>query len=239
MIAGKRVLAVIPARGGSKGIPLKNIRKIGGVPMVVLAGKIAGLVEEIDRAIVSTDSEEIARVAEESGLAAPFRRPLHLSGDVVSDVPVLQHALAEMERIDGLRYDIVVMLQPTSPMRTLEHVTKTIRRLVEDNLDVVWTVSESDSKSHPLKQLVIIDGMLDYYDSEGAKIIARQQLTPVYHRNGLAYAIQRDFLTSENGSLKGPRTGAEITDGIFISIDTEWDIELTEFAIFRVISGAS
>lgn len=228
MISGKRVLAIIPARGGSKGIPLKNLRKIGGVPIVALAGKIASEVREIDRAVVSTDSEEIARVAEASGLAAPFRRPADLSSDLISDVPVLKHALLEMERLDGVQYDIVVMLQPTSPLRTPEHVIMTIRRLIEDNLDSVWTLSESDTKAHPLKQLVVVDGLLDYYDEEGANIIARQQLKPVYHRNGLAYAIKRDFLISKNQSLKGPRTGAVITDGIFISIDTEWDITLTE-----------
>src|SRR6476661_10558924 len=100
MIDNRRVLAVVPARGGSKGIKLKNIRSIGGIPLVALAGKVASQVKAIDRAVVSTDHDEIARVAEEAGLAAPFRRPEALSGDRIADWDVLHHALLTMEKID-------------------------------------------------------------------------------------------------------------------------------------------
>lgn len=233
MIDDRRVLAVVPARGGSKGIKLKNIRSVGGVPLVALAGKVALQVPAIDRAIVSTDHDEIARVAEDAGLAAPFRRPGELSGDKIADWDVLHHALLTMEKVDGKQYDIILMLQPTSPSRTPQHVEATLRHLVEGDYDAVWTVSQTDSKGHPLKQLVVgSDGKLDYYDPRGAAIIARQQLTPVYHRNGIAYAFTRDCIL-EQKTIKGARTGAVIIDELVANIDTEIDVEWAEFLAQR------
>lgn len=230
MIAGQRVLAVVPARGGSKGIPLKNLRPVLGVPMVARVGAVVRSVPAIDRTVVSTDHEEIARVAEAAGIDAPFRRPPDISGDRIGDWDVLVHALRKTEQLDGVTYDIVVMLQPTSPLRRPEHVQATIEMLVDSKWDAVWTVSETDSKNHPLKQLTIDHGHLDYYDAEGKAVIARQQLIPVYHRNGVAYAITRDCLLNQR-DIKGQRTGGLILDGHFVSIDTEWDIALVEFVM--------
>jgi len=232
MIGGRRVLAVVPARGGSKGIPLKNLRPVGGVPLVARVGAVAAAVAEIDRTVVSTDHEEIARVAEAAGIAAPFRRPPALSGDRIGDVDVLVDAITQTEATDGVRYDIVLMLQPTSPMRRPEHVRDCLRMLVAGDWEAVWTVSPSDSKAHPLKQLTVADGRLGYYDERGAGVIARQQLAPLYHRNGIAYAFTRDCLVARR-SLTGDRAGALVLDGHFVSIDTEWDIELTEFLLAR------
>lgn len=219
---------MVPARGGSKGIPLKNLRTISGVPMVGLAGKIAQAVPLIDRSVVSTDHEEIAKVAEAHGLAAPFRRPAELSGDMIGDVEVLTHALNATEKIDGKVYDVIVMLQPTSPLRKAEHVVATIEKLVDEQWDSVWTVSETDSKAHPLKQLMLSGGQLGYYDAAGAKVIARQELSPVYHRNGIAYALTRACLL-EQKSLSGTRCGAVVVNGRAVSIDTEWDIDMVKF----------
>ena len=230
MISNKRILIVVPARGGSKGIPLKNLRKVNGVPLVAAVGKIIKSLSEIDQSVVSTDHEEIAIVAEDAGIAAPFRRPKELSGDRISDIEVLTHALLEMELIDSVTYDIIVMLQPTSPLRKAKHVLDTIKMLVDGAWDAVWTVSETDSKSHPLKQLIVDKNSLNYYDISGGEIIARQQLEPVYHRNGIAYAITRECLLNKK-SIKGDRTGAFIIKGDHISIDTERDLDLVEFIL--------
>jgi len=228
MIGTHRILAVCPARGGSKGIPLKNLAPFLGIPLVARVGQLIEEIPIIDRAVVSTDHPEIADIAKKSGLDAPFLRPPDLSGDRISDAPVLIHALKEMERRDAVRYDIVVMLQPTSPLRRPEHVIRAIEMLVNEQWDAVWTVSETDSKSHPLKQLTIDSGRIDYYDKAGNKIIARQQLTPVYHRNGVAYVMTRNCLT-KGRSIMGTRTGALILDEHLVSIDTMWDLELAEY----------
>jgi CMP-N-acetylneuraminic acid synthetase len=231
VIQGRTVLAVVPARGGSKGIPLKNLRLLGGVPLVARVGPVISAVTCIDRAVVSTDHDEIARVAESVGISAPFRRPPALSGDRIGDVDVLSHALLATEALDGARYDIVVMLQPTSPLRRPEHVHLCIEKLVSEGWDSVWTVSDTDSKHHPLKQLSVdSDGRLEYYDVRGAGIIARQQLEPLAHRNGVAYAITRECLL-EQRTIKGKRAGALRIEGPHVSIDTEWDLAVAELAL--------
>ena len=228
MISGLNILTVIPARGGSKGIPFKNLKKIGGVPIVELAAQIASSIEYIDRVVVSTDNEEIAEAAIKGGAAAPFRRPSFLSGDRISDLQVLTHALEEMEQRDKIKYDIVIMLQPTSPLRTRKQVVDSIKMLVNNNYDSVWTVSETDSKHHPLKQLTINqDVQLNYYDQKGSKVIARQQLEPTYHRNGIAYVMSRKCLV-ENKSIMGKKPGVIICEGNHVSIDTEWDLFMVE-----------
>ena len=233
MIEGKNVLAIVPARGGSKGIPLKNLRLVLGVPMVARVGHMMADLPMIDRAVVSTDNEEIAKVAEEAGLAAPFRRPESLSGDRIGDWDVLNHALLETERLDSRRYDIVVMLQPTSPMRRIEDVVNTIQMLENEGWDSVWTVSATDNKHHPIKQLIVNeDGAMDYYDQQGATIVARQELIPVYSRNGVAYAITRDCLLTQK-KIKGARAGALVVPGYHVSIDVELDIEMMEFIMRR------
>ena len=147
MICGKRVLVVVPARGGSKGVKLKNLRPINGTPIVALVGTVVRQIPFIDRAIVSTDHPKIAEVAREAGLDVPFMRPANFSGDIVSDWDVLNHALLACEKLDNTHYDIVVMLQPTSPFRKPEHVTTTVTRLIDGGYDAVWTVSKTDSKA--------------------------------------------------------------------------------------------
>jgi CMP-N,N'-diacetyllegionaminic acid synthase len=227
MIENRSVLAVVPARGGSRGIRLKNLREVGGRSMIKRVGDVICAVPEIDRAVVSTDHAGIAEAAQKAGIAAPFCRPSDISGDVIGDFEVLIHALEATEAVDDQQYDIVVMLQPTSVLRAPHEVSATIRMLVDGQWDSVWTLSPTDSKAHPLKQLTVSNGALDYYDSAGARIVARQQLQPVYHRNGVAYAMTRACLV-EQRTIMGTRTGALVLDSPHISIDTEWDISLAE-----------
>ena len=233
MYKDKKILAVVPARGGSKGIKLKNLREIAGVPMVGLVGDVAKDVPEIDRIVVSTDHEEIAKVAEIHGIDAPFRRPEDISGDRIGDIDVLTHAIQATEADDGQHYDVVVMLQPTSPLRKARHVSDTIKKLVDNDLDAVWTISESDSKAHPLKQLTFEGDQLGYYDEENAgAIIARQQLSTLYYRNGVSYALSRACLLDKQ-TLRGEKTSAVLINEPLVSIDTEFDIEMVEFFLSR------
>jgi CMP-N,N'-diacetyllegionaminic acid synthase len=230
MIDGKKILAVVPARGGSKGVKLKNIRKIGGLPLISIAGKIVKDIGIIDKAIISTDYPEFAQVAVESGLEVPFMRPDKLSGDRIGDVDVLSHALLEMEKIDDTIYDIVLMLQPTSPSRTAKHVVDAIELFIKKNADSVWTVSETDSKGHPFKQLIIENDTIDFFDQRGKKIIARQELSKTYHKNGIAYVISRDCLINKK-SIEGDKCIPLIIDGHTSNIDTELDIAFAEFLL--------
>jgi CMP-N-acetylneuraminic acid synthetase len=233
MIDDKLILAIVPARGGSKGLKLKNLQPILGIPMISYAGNCISSIKEIDRAIVSTDNDEIAKVAKSAGLDVPFRRPEEISDDYSSDIDVLIHAVQEIEKFDNKKYDIILMLQPTSPLRKPEHIISAISMLVEGNWDAVWTVSQSDSKTHPLKQLTINGENLSLWDPSGKDIVARQQLDPIYHRNGVVYAFTRECILKQK-TILGKRTGALPLNGRFVSIDTEWDIQLVEFILSKI-----
>ena len=117
MYEGRTILAVVPARGGSRGIKLKNLVEVDGRSLIAHVADVVKRAEIIDHAVVSTDHEKIRTEAERCGLAVPFWRPPELAGDRVADIPVLEHAIIESERIYGCRFDLVLMLQPTSPLR--------------------------------------------------------------------------------------------------------------------------
>jgi len=231
MYKNKNILAVVPARGGSKGIKHKNLCRIKGKSLIEHVSLVTGNSEFIDKVIVSTDSDKIAEEAKKYNMEVPFYRPADLSGDRVGDLEVLSHALIETEKIDKIKYDVILMLQPTSPLRTKKHISDAIKMLVNENRDSVCSVSETDSKSHPLKQLMINkDDCLLLYDEEGKNIIARQQLNTLYHRNGLVYAFTRECILNKHAILT-MNTAALLTKGMYVSIDTLWDIKLTEFII--------
>ena len=181
----------------------------------------------IDEHVISSDSDEIIKEAKKFGLKCYFRRPNKISGDMVPDIPVLQHALIETEKYNNYKFDIVLMLQPTSPLRQSNQIEKVIKKIVDENLDSVWTVHLVDKKFHPDKQLKITkNGFLNYFTLNGEKIIARQQLNDSYIRNGVAYAITRKCLIKKQ-TLMGTKCGYVILDGPIVNIDT---IEELKFA---------
>lgn len=234
MYKQKRVLAVVPARGGSKGIKLKNLRQVAGKTLVGWTGFVLNGTSLVDTRIISTDHMEIADEAKRCGLEVPFMRPENLSGDFISDLQVLTHALEESEKIYKQNFDIVLMLQPTSPARTSAQIEQVIKKLVDEDLDAVWTVTETDLKFHPLKQLSIDEnGSMDFFLEEGKSIVARQQLKPVYHRNGICYAFTRGCLLEQH-TIKGRRTGAVIIQGKMPNIDTLEDLKFAEEVMRKI-----
>ncbi len=227
MIKNKKILAIVPARGGSKGIKLKNLKKIKGKSLVSIVGSLVAKTKIIDTAVISTDHAKIAKEAIRSGLKFYSFRPKKISGDRISDSEVLYQALILTEKREKKRYDIIVMLHPTSPLRKPIDVIGAIKLLIKKNLDSVWTVSKTDTKFHPLKQLVIKNKKISYYSQKGKFIIARQQLSNIYHRNGVAYVIKRDFLKKYK-KIIGKNSGAYLIKNQQISIDTLDDLKKTE-----------
>ncbi len=228
MFKNKNILAVVPARGGSKGVPGKNIRPLAGRPLIAHTAERIQQVDIIDRAVVSTDSDDIAAAAEAAGLDAPFRRPAELSGDRIGDFDVLEHALTAAEHIDGTHYDIILMLQPTSPCRTADHIFQCLEKLTKEHRDTVWTVSPVDPKVHPLKQLrPTDDGGMTLWNPAGQRIIARQQLGPSYIRNGAVYAFTRSCLL-EQRTIYGRSMGCVVIDEPLVNIDTLDDFSRAE-----------
>ncbi len=192
---------------------------------------IANKLKIIDRVVVSTDHFGILEEAKKYSVNSPFIRPKNLSGDAVSDLDVLTHALIESENFYNEKYDLIIMLQPTSPLRKINDISKAIEVMLIGKYDAVWSVSPSDTKMHPYKQLIIEDDKINYaYPKEGSKIIARQQLSQMYHRNGVVYVISKECLINKR-SIKGDRCGFHITKSINISIDNMDDVNYIKYLI--------
>lgn len=214
-------LVVIPARGGSKGVPKKNIKILGGNPLIYYSIRSAQDLGEKLKVFVSTDSEDIAAVARGFGADVPVLRPNHLSGDAVGDMPVLKDALNEARKFYEIDFDYVVMLQPTSPFRPSSLLNNAIDKLFFDQLDSVWSAKIVDLKYHPLKQLVVDKdtGQIKYFDDRGFHVIRRQELEPTLMRDGRIYALTSAFVeTSDN--LMGNRSGYVVDDSFHCNIDT-------------------
>ena len=234
MRAGNRVLAVIPARGGSKGIPRKNITPVAGRPLICHTTDFLPTLPWIDLAVVSTDDPDIAKTAQRAGTAQIVQRPADLSGDQVGDLPVLAHALDECESQSTEPFDLVLMLQPTSPLRTPQDVEKCIDKLITEAREAVWTVSPTDSSYHPEKQVKLAgDGAVSFFIESGSGIVARQQLQPAYHRNGACYAFTANFIRTGNSVFAPDNTAAIVCSSPQISIDTEEDIHSVEIELLR------
>ena len=224
-----RVLAVVPARGGSKGIPLKNLLSVGGQTLLARTLELALDNPHITAVCVSTDHDQIKDAARGYDRVTVIDRPEDLSGDRVGDVPVLQHALSEMESSTGSVFDAVVMLQVTSPLRTAFDIRSCIELLSSRHLDAVWTVSPTELHYHPLKQLTIGDeSQLSLYDERGIGIVARQELEPTFHRNGCCYVLRRDFLVSATSLYSPGATQAVISEGPRVNIDSMDDVAVAE-----------
>jgi CMP-N,N'-diacetyllegionaminic acid synthase len=224
------ILAVVPARGGSKSIPRKNLCQINGVSLVGKAACIVNSIPWINFAVISTDDEEIAEEGIKYGLSAPFRRPVELSGDTATSVDMWKHAWTESELFYGARFDISVLLEPTSPLRTVDDVKKTVLKLLSGNHSSAATVSLTPAHFTPQKTLTVEDGIIDFYHSMGSQHSLRQSIPKYYHRNGLCYAVTRDQLFNKNRIIDN-ETAAIVIERNVVNIDEPFELELAEWLI--------
>jgi CMP-N,N'-diacetyllegionaminic acid synthase len=216
------VLALVPARGGSKGVPDKNVRSIAGrtlLDYVAAAARESGVV---DRIVLTTDSEAVAEKGRVAGLEVPFLRPPRLAQDDTPMLPVLQHALDEIAAA-GWVPDIVVLLQPTSPLRRPGHITAAVDLLRSTGADAVVTVVELPRHLSPDYVMRIDGGRLVPFLSEGARIARRQDARPAYVRDGTVYAFRPDAI-DRYGSFYGEDCRPLLVDPAdSLSIDTPAD----------------
>lgn len=223
-----KVLATICARGDSKGIPGKNIRLLGGKPMIIYTIEVAQRCKLIDRVIVSTDDTEIAKIARASGAEVPFLRPKELATNSMSKLPVIKHAIGFLEAKLGYSPDIVVDLDPTSPLRTEKDIESCIR-MVEEGADNVFSVIEA--RRNPYFNMVeIIDGKVQLV-KRPARVVSRRQDAPrVYEMNASIYVWKREALMN-NDSIFLEKTKVYIMPKWAIDIDDETDFEFVEFIL--------
>jgi len=232
------ILALIPARGGSKGIPRKNIRSFAGYPLVVWSIAAGLQANSVSRVLVSTDDEEIASIAREYGAHAPFLRPSELSQDRTPDFPVFEHALKWLEDIEGYKPEIVIQLRPTSPIRPKDCIDSAVKILVEHpNADCVrgvvpagqnpykmWRFNGYDS---PMDPLIQVEGITEPYNAP------RQILPPAYWQTGHIDAI-RTTTISRKSSLTGDIIYPLVIDSRYIvDIDTLADWAKYEALVYQ------
>ena len=187
---GSGVLALVPARGGSKGVPDKNLRPLAGRTLLEYAAAAARDSQAIERIVLSTDSEAIAAAGREAGLEVPFMRPPALAQDDTPMLPVIVHALDAL-KLDGWVPDYVVLLQPTSPLRRARHVREALQRLRDSDADSVVTVVELPRHLSPDYVMKIEHGVLRPFLPEGERVTRRQDARPAYSRDGTVYAFRR------------------------------------------------
>lgn len=192
-----RVLAIIPARGGSKSVPKKNILKLAGKPLIVWTIEAAKKSSYIDDTIVSTDSKEIKRVAESAGASVPFIRPKSLALDSSPTMPVMQHATHWMEHATGHQYTHIVLLEPTSPLRTSKDIDATIKKAIQTGADCVMTMYRLND-FHPVRAKRIVNDRIVPFSIKEKEGTPRQALPAAYYRNGSVYVTKRDVLMKKN-----------------------------------------
>lgn len=215
------ILGVITARGGSKGIPGKNIKMLGGKPLIAYTVESVKKSNFLSRVIVSTDDEAIARIARDFGGDVPFMRPAELALDDTPHVPVLQHALREAEQGSGTKYDYIVTLQPTSPFRTADDIDRTIAKAVEHEAHSAVSVVEV-YENHPVKIKRMDGDHVLPYTLEEPEGVPRQDLPKAFKRSGAVYVTRRDIL--ESGRLYGDTVVGHIVPvERSIDIDTPLD----------------
>ena len=233
MNSSPRVLAVVPARAGSKRFPGKNTRPFLDIPLIGHSILFAQLCPEIDRCIVSTDSPGIAEVAKAFGGDVPFMRPSELAQDETPMWPVLRHALSMAEEIEQSSYDYLILLDPTSPAREPSDVSEVVR-LSEGHLDAEGVIGVSQPDFNPIWHCVVERNgwMRDLFD-DGGHYDRRQDVGAVYRINGSIYLWRASFVRQETVSWRrnGKHIIYEVPDIRAVSIDTPEELERAELLV--------
>jgi CMP-N,N'-diacetyllegionaminic acid synthase len=223
-----RILGLIPARGGSKGVPRKNVRDLCGKPLIAYTIEAARGSTALARVVLSTDDAEIAEAGKRYGADVPFVRTAELARDDTPMLPVVRDAVERLEA-QGDRYDAICLLQPTNPLRTPEDIDACVSTLRVSGADCVVSVLLVPSEHHPYWAYVADEqGALRLANGDSAPVPRRQALPPAFHREGSVYVVRRDVLMERN-TLYGDRVvGHVMESGRSVNIDTPEDWERAE-----------
>jgi CMP-N-acetylneuraminic acid synthetase len=224
-----QVLGLIPARGGSKGVPNKNLALLCGRPLLAYTADAVRESGRLTRTIVSTDDEAIVAAALALGLEVPFMRPQELSADDTPMLPVMQHAATAMSRV-GFAVDVMVLLQPTSPLRRGEHIDAAVDLLERSGADSVVSVVEVPHQFNPASVLTLVGGRLQPLMS-GETVSRRQDKPRVLARNGPAVLAVRTAVLAGGGLYGNDCRPILMSAEDSIDVDTTWDLSIAELAL--------
>ncbi len=230
---GSRILGIVPARGGSKGIPRKNLARIGGRSLVGWAADTARSLAWLDRAELATDDPEIAEEGRAHGLDVPFLRPAELATDTATAAAAWSHAWRTAEAHYDERFDVSIYLQPTSPFRRASEIEECVRAVVEGGHQAAATVSRVPGHFTPHKTLTMASsGVLGFFLDEGARHSNRQSIPTFWHRNGLCYAVRRATLL-EHGHIVETDCVGVVVDRHVVNIDEPVELAIAEALLAR------
>jgi CMP-N,N'-diacetyllegionaminic acid synthase len=234
MIGSNTVLALVPARGGSKGVPGKNIRVIGGKPMIAWTIEAARGSRYIDRLVLSSDDQAIIDVAIEYGCEAPFVRPAELASDQADAMSVIRHAIRALPE----QFEYVVLLQPTSPMRRTEDIDEAIERCVRGGAPACVSICEAEKSPFWMLRLDAQGIVHPLFPAE--QIPDRRQDAPsVFALNGAVYVARTDHLKLGGTFLAPGAVGYPMPKERSLDIDTELDLAIVDFLLKQPSSQAS
>ncbi|WP_407370245.1 cytidylyltransferase domain-containing protein [Carnobacterium sp.] len=228
MFRGKKIIAIIPARSGSKGLKDKNIKLLNGKSLIAYTIEAAKNAQIFDDIIVSTDSEKYAEIAKKYGASIPFLRPKSLASDTSASNDVIKFTINELEK-KNITYDYFMLLQPTSPLRNKDDIVNALELLFEKNGKSIVSVCESEHSPYLMNQLNESLSMENFLLEHNNK--RRQELTPFYRLNGAIYLCDVETYKINN-SYYGEKSIAYIMDKIHsIDIDDEIDFKLAELLL--------
>jgi len=218
------------ARGGSKGLPGKNIRPVGGKPLIAWTLEAALKCPLVNRVVVTTDSQEIADVCRAFGAEVPFLRPSELAQDDTPGMDPLLHAVRWLEDNENYRPELVMLAQATSPLRPAEDMSRAIELLFEKSADAVVSVTPVEEHPFAMKRMDEDGRMTDYVGQENP-VNRRQDLPPLYVLNGAIYLVRRDVLLREETFYTDCTYGLIMPPERSIDVDTAWDLYLADLIL--------
>lgn len=229
-----KILAVIPARGGSIGIPGKNMKPLHGKPLIEYTFAAAKESKLLDRIVVSTDDERIAEIARRNKIEVPFLRPNGLATDNSPTLPVIQHAVNYLEEKENYEADYVVILQPTSPLRKAKHIDEALQILITTGADSVVSVTELPHQYNPYSVMKLHDGKLVPF-AQNSEVYTQRQLKPTFYaRNGAAiYAFKCETLMQKSSIYGDDCRPYLMNKEDSVDIDDMVDFEFAEFILSR------
>ena len=231
-----KVLCTICARKGSKGVPNKNVKEILGKPLIAFSIEQALESNLFDKIVVSTDSEEIKKIAKKYGAKCWFSRPAELCEDNSAKIPAIQHALQESEKKFNCKFDQIIDLDVTSPLRNVEDIKKAYKIFLKDGLDNLITGTKSRRNPY-FNMIEIKNGKVELSKKLKNTFASRQQLPQVYDMNASIYIWSRDFLIKEDSLFSGKLGFFEMPEDRSIDIDTQLDFEIVQMIMEKNRNG--
>ncbi|RLB80748.1 MAG: acylneuraminate cytidylyltransferase family protein [Deltaproteobacteria bacterium] len=231
----RNILGIIPARGGSKSIPNKNMVMLGGKPLISYTIDAAKGSTLLSRIILTTDDKDIAEFGKKQGVEVPFLRPASLSQDTTPTIPVVQHALRFLKDKHDYAPDVVVLLQPTSPLRTHQHIDEAVELFFKSGADSVVSVVEVPHQYNPLSVMEIkAEKLKPFIDGEGTRLLRRQNKPKFYARNGAAIYVTRREVIENDDSFFGKDCRPYIMRAEeSVDIDSYFDLEIAEMILSK------